>query len=148
MENYGIGFGQIEDFKKFLIDQGIGEFDSLPEATRQEVTRDFIKPKTPTLGSPKPTPIKVSNKKPDILAFYSSDIKPKIDISDLIETSHFEVYLTAAGKNGWLLEVKTSTLTQNFPFLSKENCEKVVGFLWKDWHPYGLNRYEEKEKAK
>jgi len=65
LENYGIGFGQIEDFKKFLIDQGIGEFDSLPEATRQEVTRDFIKPKTPTLGSQKPTPIKVSNKKPD-----------------------------------------------------------------------------------
>jgi len=144
MIKYGIGYGQLGDFKRFLSHNSIVSFEELDEQAKRNLVNRFLQPKTETPTKVNVTTVTVkSPEKPSLLSFYESDIKVKFSIMELSETSHSEVFLTLAGKMGWLLEVKTSNGLFQFPFFSKEICEKVVGFIWRDLYLYELAKQKE-----
>jgi len=144
MTNHGIGYGQVNDFKMFLKEKGL-DFNTMTEASKTEVSKEFLMPKKPTVATKVQDAVLPKPKKPDILSYYQNEIRPLFTVEELSETSEFQVYLTAASRMGWMLEIKLKNRkTHKIPFMTKENCEKVHSLIWKDWLPYAEIKYKEK----
>ena len=134
MNEYGIGYGQVEDFKAFLRARKAEDFEELSKDRKKALSSEFLMMGQESIVSAPKQQIKKSvvMQKPSLESFYAESIRPKFNIEELVETCHFEVFIVVSAKNGWLLQVVTTSSTVEFPFITRENCEKVIGFIWKD----------------
>lgn len=144
MISFGIGYGQIDDFKKFIKDSCNIEWKDMTIDQKTSISHEFLSPKN-NKESDVPSKICIPEKsvkkekevKSDIMSFYRDTVRKSFDPTTLLETSMSRAFLTAINKNGWILEVVLKDKTKTvFPFVSEENMSIIVDAIWRDVDKY------------